>query len=177
MHLSVCLSPLPTYNRQTFNNWTLDAIISAVNYKHCDRLSQNSSIFGKITQWCVIICVSLFLNRLHHMHRIHVAYFYRCRMFRGLCRSVCSTQCLVSSTKGINRSRCRFWGGIHVLAQGTMGCRLTPPGEYDWTIRARQRSVLVSNYFENLNIFNELLSFYSDHFTNPQNISRQNCTA
>ena len=110
MHLSVCLSPLPTYNRQTFNNWTLDAIISAVNYKHCDRLSQNSSIFGKITQWCVIICVSLFLNRLHHMHRIHVAYFYRCRMFRGLCRSVCSTQCLVSSTKGINRSRCRFWG-------------------------------------------------------------------
>jgi len=28
-----------------------------------------------------------------------------------------------------------------------MGCTLTPPGEYDWTVRVRRRCCPISNYF------------------------------
>jgi len=30
------------------------------------------------------------------------------------------------------------------------GCTLAPPGEYDWTVRARWRCGLTSNYFDHL---------------------------
>jgi len=29
-----------------------------------------------------------------------------------------------------------------------MGCKLAPPGEYDWTLRVRGRCGLMSNYFD-----------------------------
>jgi len=35
----------------------------------------------------------------------------------------------------------------------TVGCTLTSPGEYDWTVRVRRRCGLMSNYFEHLFFF------------------------
>jgi len=31
-----------------------------------------------------------------------------------------------------------------------MGCTLTPPGEYDWTVHVQRRCGLISNYFDHL---------------------------
>jgi len=35
------------------------------------------------------------------------------------------------------------------------GCTLAPPGEYDWTVRVRRRCGLMSNYFDQLLIFED----------------------
>jgi len=107
----------------------------------------------------------LFIIRLHRSTTyVDAAYSYRPSSV--VCRSVCDTSqpckngCTdraavwVEDLGGPWEPRIR-WGsrspyGKGQIFGGEWACILAPPEEYDWTVHARRRCGLMSNYFDHL---------------------------
>ena len=76
------------------------------------------------------------------------------RVAWSVCRSVCLPRSWALQ-KQLNWSRFLLGCGLG-WARGTkyyIGCTLTQPGEYEWTVRVRLRCDLVSNYSDYLFIY------------------------
>ena len=113
---------------------------------------------------CGIACrlsephITVVIIRPHRTHCTDAAYYHRRRTFRGLCICV-----YVGHTGELCKNgwidRDVVWDADSSGPKEPRirsGCTLSPPGKYGWTIRARQRYGLESNYF-NQSLFSSSL--------------------